>query len=205
MAKQLFDFAAVQSYSIKSLNEAQARRIQSLLKGAGYPVVNDGIIGPKTIEQFARFKEDNYLEHPLDLGITTYNELITESNERQRPLKPSDETSPILIPNRKNVKAVVVNGFGKVYVTTRIAGDFTWGHATHDGTRPVHDASHAENIRILATRLNEFQKFVGASKPFRITSWYRPEPWNSRAGGATRSQHLYGKAVDLICASLVTN
>jgi uncharacterized protein YcbK (DUF882 family) len=29
-----------------------------------------------------------------------------------------------------------------------------------------------------------------------ITSWFRPEPWNGRAGGVSNSTHLDGGAID---------
>jgi len=73
-------------------------------------------------------------------------------------------------------------------------GDFYWHEATHDGQRLPQSKLVAENILALAKRLQPLRDKIG--KPFHITSWYRPEPFNSRAGGARFSQHLDGKAVD---------
>ena len=38
-----------------------------------------------------------------------------------------------------------------------------------------------------------------AGIPFRISSGLRTEAQNKKAGGSPRSQHLRGKAVDLVC------
>lgn len=35
-----------------------------------------------------------------------------------------------------------------------------------------------------------------------VTSWYRPEPWNSWAGGVANSQHLTGNAMDFYVESI---
>ncbi|HIK42163.1 D-Ala-D-Ala carboxypeptidase family metallohydrolase [Thermoleptolyngbya sp. M55_K2018_002] len=74
-------------------------------------------------------------------------------------------------------------------------GSFSWGEATHGGTRSVQKAAHEQNIIRLAIALQKARNEIG--KPFRVTSWYRPEPFNSNAGGAKFSQHLGGGAVDI--------
>lgn len=74
-------------------------------------------------------------------------------------------------------------------------GGFSWGEATHGGTR-IPDLKAEENIINLAKQLQKVREEFG--KPVRVTSWYRPEPFNSRVGGAKQSQHLSGKAVDIV-------
>lgn len=74
-------------------------------------------------------------------------------------------------------------------------GSFSWGEATHGATRPVQQLVHEKNIIRLAIALQKARTEIG--KPFRVTSWYRPEPFNSNAGGARFSQHLGGGAVDI--------
>ncbi len=100
----------------------------------------------------------------------------------------------------KGAKITLPGGKGTVYTDQPIVpgGVFTWGEATHGGSRPPQKPEHANNIVAAATQLEKFRKQIG--KPFRITSWYRPEPFNSRAGGAKRSQHLEGKGVDIVVA-----
>ncbi|MBE9179156.1 DUF882 domain-containing protein [Oculatella sp. LEGE 06141] len=74
-------------------------------------------------------------------------------------------------------------------------GSFTWGEATHDGSRIPKTKKIADNIIALATALEKPRKQLG--KPFKITSWYRPAEVNSGTrGAASNSQHLYGKAID---------
>jgi len=36
----------------------------------------------------------------------------------------------------------------------------------------------------------------------RVNSWYRCAAWNKQVGGATNSQHLWGKAIDFTLKDL---
>jgi hypothetical protein len=73
-------------------------------------------------------------------------------------------------------------------------GTLTWGEATHDGDRIPQFASEVRDILAVAKQLQRARNQIG--KPFNITSWYRPEPFNAQAGGVSNSQHLTGAAVD---------
>lgn len=98
-------------------------------------------------------------------------------------------------------RAIVVPSIGIYHTDQPIiaGGSFTWGEATHGGER-VPTAAHSQNIVKLAIALEKARKQIG--KPFRVTSWYRPNPWNARAGGARRSQHLEGRGVDVVVDGL---
>ena len=61
--------------------------------------------------------------------------------------------------------------------------------ACNDGTDPIFIDSE------LVTVLQKIRNHFG--KPVTITSAYRTPPHNSREGGTTYSQHLYGKAADI--------
>ena len=61
--------------------------------------------------------------------------------------------------------------------------------ACHDGSDPIFIDSE------LVTVLQKIRTHFG--KPVTITSAYRTPPHNSREGGTTYSQHLYGKAADI--------
>jgi hypothetical protein len=50
------------------------------------------------------------------------------------------------------------------------------------------------NIKEVATQLQKVRDILG--KPIIITSGYRSPAYNKKIGGATNSQHLYGKAAD---------
>ena len=61
--------------------------------------------------------------------------------------------------------------------------------ACKDGTDPIFVDTE------LVTVLQKIREHFG--KPVTITSAYRTPPHNSKEGGATYSQHLYGKAADI--------
>ena len=61
--------------------------------------------------------------------------------------------------------------------------------ACNDGTDPIFIDSD------LVAVLQKIRDHFG--KPVTITSAYRTPPHNSREGGTTYSQHLYGKAADI--------
>ena len=61
--------------------------------------------------------------------------------------------------------------------------------ACNDGTDPIFIDSD------LVAVLQKIRTHFG--KPVTITSAYRTPPHNSREGGTTYSQHLYGKAADI--------
>ena len=61
--------------------------------------------------------------------------------------------------------------------------------ACNDGTDPIFIDSD------LVAILQKIRTHFG--KPVTITSAYRTPPHNSREGGTTYSQHLYGKAADI--------
>ena len=93
---------------------------------------------------------------------------------------------------------------GKVTTDTFIipslsgGGFLTWGMATHNGTR-IPGGSHVGNIMEIARRFEQEVKPLlqkRTKQQIQITSWYRPEPWNSRAGGVSNSSHLSGGALD---------
>ncbi|MEB3290653.1 MAG: D-Ala-D-Ala carboxypeptidase family metallohydrolase [Leptolyngbya sp.] len=74
-------------------------------------------------------------------------------------------------------------------------GSFTWGEATRNATRIPPTKAIVDNIIALARALQPVRNRIG--RPFRVNSWYRPPAVNAAVGGARRSQHLVGNAVDL--------
>ena len=55
------------------------------------------------------------------------------------------------------------------------------------------------NVLELAENLQVLRDFVGV--PIRINSAYRSLQHNSKIGGSTNSQHLFGKAADVVIES----
>lgn len=79
-------------------------------------------------------------------------------------------------------------------------GSFTWGEMLHwddfdrEDIRVPRTKEHAYNLVNLAINLEKIRKILKV--PMKVTSGYRPDPYNRRAGGATNSLHMVGKAVD---------
>ncbi|MGF1570336.1 MAG: YcbK family protein [Nodosilinea sp.] len=74
-------------------------------------------------------------------------------------------------------------------------GNFTWGEATRDATRIPPTQAIVDNILALAVELQTVRDRL--NRPFQINSWYRPPDVNAAVGGASQSQHLFGKAADI--------
>lgn len=55
----------------------------------------------------------------------------------------------------------------------------------------------------LVERLQQLRNNLG--KPIYITSAYRNESYNKKVGGVSNSQHLLGKAVDIIVKDMATH
>ena len=86
---------------------------------------------------------------------------------------------------------------GKVGLNDRIYenSNFTWAEATKNGSRIPVSPDITSNIIYSAKRMDEIRKFLG-NIPLIPTSWYRDPATNKRIGGASRSQHLKGLAID---------
>jgi len=112
------------------------------------------------------------------------------------------EADPVISFNAKPVgkgKAINVPGSGLVYLGDAISSvspNFFWYEATHDGSRIPQNQEATSNIIKMAIAAQKVRDRIG--KPFKITSWYRPEPHNSRVGGARNSTHLSGGAMDIL-------
>jgi len=55
-----------------------------------------------------------------------------------------------------------------------------------------------ENIRLMATSMEAIRNILG-DKPIIVHSWYRCPTVNLLAGGAPKSAHLTGRAIDFSC------
>ncbi|MGG6294017.1 YcbK family protein [Leptolyngbya sp. AN02str] len=110
---------------------------------------------------------------------------------------PPPPPPPTFPGNRFTVPGVGTVASGQPIIS---GGNFTWGEATKDGSRIPANATIARDIITLARELQKARNQIG--RPFRINSWYRPPDVNASVGGASRSQHLYGKAADIQVSGL---
>ena len=76
-------------------------------------------------------------------------------------------------------------------------GHFTWAEATKNGTRIPADKSIVDGILKIAEVMEEVRSLLG-DRPIKVNSWYRDPATNRRVGGASRSRHLSGDALDFV-------
>lgn len=64
------------------------------------------------------------------------------------------------------------------------------------------DALIESNIRTTALRMDMIRELFDC--PILITSWYRPEKYNSQIGGAKASSHIQGLACDFMVKGMTS-
>ncbi len=125
-------------------------------------------------------------------------DLQIEGNEKEN--QPKNET-PAPKPIGPYVK---LPGFrGNFYLSQPIipGGNFTWGEATHGGSRIPVDRNVVYGIIRIARVMEEVRNRLGG-RPITVNSWYRDPVTNRRVGGASRSSHLRGDAVDFVAPGI---
>ena len=92
---------------------------------------------------------------------------------------------------------------GNFYLSNPIipGGNFTWGEATHGGSRIPVNRNVVYGIIRIARVMEEVRGRLGG-RPITINSWYRDPVTNRRIGGASRSRHLTGDAVDFVAPGI---
>ena len=195
---------------ISTLDQDSTKELQSLLSKAGFDVgCVDGIYGAKTASAFFNFKALVNSSNPTVLGAGSLTQLIELSNHAVRAVGTGPGSNPKSTPKNSNklpavpsnLKYFRVPGMSEqVHQNSPIyfqgnPTNFTWGEATKNGSRIPVDSNITSNIIKLAGYMDKVRDYLG-NKPIGITSWYRDPDSNRSVGGATRSQHLVGNAVD---------
>jgi len=170
--------------------------IQTQLKLGGYlngPA--DGICGPETLAALAKFKADQYLEHPKGIGQTTLNLLA----ELSPPGTLSEQTQglnqqPLANAGSKTGASATLPTVGLIYANEWILPNsyLTWGEMTKNLTRLPTQASEVKNIQETAKVFGRIRTRFGSS--IGVTSGFRPAHLGI---GVRNSQHIPGRAADI--------
>ena len=120
----------------------------------------------------------------------------TEPNNK--PVDPPVEPET-KIADQNRGRPITVPKLGKVYLGDPIlpGGHFSWAEATKNGNRIPVDETVVNGILQIAAAMEEVRDYLGG-RPISINSWYRDPASNRQAGGASRSRHLSGDAVDFV-------
>lgn len=193
----LTDFSKVaikggEVYELHSYAIAPHDHLKVAFKNRGFGVANRNT-------WFAYAPHISVVDADGDLVLLPSGEDEDSAPNVQRKTPPDEP----LAPREGDRTRVVRLSFGKsIDLLGKIPGSkhFSWGEATHAGSRLPQRIEHYNAIVNLARELDKARDQIG--KPFEITSWYRPEPFNRRAGGSRMSQHLFGNAADIKVAGM---
>ena len=120
-------------------------------------------------------------------GVEPKNDPQDESAPEPQASEPEDTGPKISLPGIN--RQVGINE--PIYT----GSNFTWREMTKAGARIPINADITQRIIKLSKYLDEVRTFLG-EKPMVITSGYRDPITNKRVGGASRSRHMQGDAVD---------
>jgi putative chitinase len=150
---------------------------------------------------FNQFKKKEQLTHPGILGNLTLEILRARIEDSIDDLEIESDVHPnILLLKTELIKPSVINWND---FSCPVSKYFTVGEVTkYSKNRIPTDNTIKNNIIKLAQELDKAREFI--KLPLIVTSWYRPPAVNASVRGATNSQHLYGKAVDLQCKGMST-
>ncbi|MEM9005811.1 MAG: D-Ala-D-Ala carboxypeptidase family metallohydrolase [Cyanobacteria bacterium P01_F01_bin.86] len=164
------------TFELQSYADAEGNHVKVALSGA--------FLGPENRTTWYAFAPD------IEIEGTDPENKPKDSNPVEKPKANSNDRGI----------ALRFPGFQGVYYTNNpilSGGNFTWGEATHGGTRiPVSSDVVYGMIRI-AEALEEIRTMFG-NRPMRINSWYRDPVTNAAVRGAIMSRHLTGDAVDFV-------
>lgn len=123
---------------------------------------------------------------------------IEGSEPNNRPNEAAEEPeTKITSPNQG--RPITVPKLGTVYLGNSIleGGHFSWAEATKNGARIPVNNEVVEGILRVAQVMEEVRDYLGGA-PITVNSWYRDPVTNRKVGGATKSRHLVGDAVDFV-------
>lgn len=196
------------SVELQSVNDRElAQEIQTLLVKGRF-LKPGKLTFEQTKQAFDQFKQKFYLGDPGLLGESTVKVLlqladpVDEDSPRNRPQdSPTKPETKISEPDRG--RPITIPKLEVVYLGEPIlkGGHFSWAEATKNGTRIPASDEVVDGILTVAKAMEEVRDYLGG-RPITVNSWYRDPESNRAAGGATRSRHLSGDAVDFVAQGL---
>ncbi len=125
-------------------------------------------------------------------GTDPKNQPKDEPEEPVASVASEDKGNPITVPK-----------LGTVYLGNPIleGGHFSWAEATKNGARIPVDGGVVDGILKIAEVMEEVREHLG-DRSIRVNSWYRDPVTNRRVGGASKSRHLSGDAVDFVVSGI---
>lgn len=150
------------------------------------------------IDAYKFIGKNNHIE--ISISGSTYFLFVPHIkllNDSGKEVNLVDNSSPTPVVNPKKTPIKLPGYQSTFYLEDSVipGGNFTWNEVTHGGTRIPQQKSHVDNAIALCKHLQGLREHLG-NIPMRVTSFYRPEPINSRVGGARNSFHLTGAACD---------
>ncbi|TVP71243.1 MAG: DUF882 domain-containing protein [Leptolyngbya sp. LCM1.Bin17] len=172
-------------FLLNSYAQPEKNHVRVALQGA--------FLGPKNLTTWYAFVPD------IQISGTE----IGNRPEDSTPAAPAT-VSQAATPIDRGV-ALTFPGFTGTYFSNnpiKTGLNFTWAEALHVNRnngryrRPA-NANVIYNILKVAEVMQEIRRMYG-NRPIRINSWYRDPATNRAVGGASRSRHLTGDAIDFV-------
>jgi peptidoglycan hydrolase-like protein with peptidoglycan-binding domain len=170
----------------------QVKWIQQRLVVHGFDVDVDGAFGSGTEAMVEQFQELNDIAPSGVVAISDYTYNLLKKDPQ--PVTPAYDGSETEIPEGYLSKNFKLDEF-----KCRANGELPpegWSESDVQtlGAAPTGISSE------LVERLEQLREMIG--KPINITSGYRTPEYNKKVGGASKSQHLYGRAADITVSGM---
>lgn len=177
---------------IVELSMTAVKDLQTLLIDCGHPLIVDGICGPNTKSAWASFKKSIYQGKPDLIGKGSYNALLVEAVERKSGMEPKD---PPAVAQGALIQVPGISAKVGLNQPVYEGSNFTWAEMTKGGQRIPVNADITERIVELCRYMDDVRSYLG-NRAIHVTSAYRDPVTNQAVGGASRSRHMAGDAID---------